>query len=60
MLMWEKTQMRIGNMDTNIEYACPKCINGNVSCREVTRGVFVAKCNKCGWEEQRGVNAKKR
>ncbi len=51
--------MRIGDMDTDKKYACPKCIKGTISCKEVTRGVFIAKCDKCGWEERIGINAEK-
>lgn len=44
--------MIIGNINTDREYACPNCIKGNISCREITHGVFIAKCNKCGWEKK--------
>lgn len=43
--------MKKGNIDTDEQYACRECIKGTVSCREISRGVFVAECNRCGWKK---------
>ena len=43
--------MKKGNIDTNKQYACLKCIKGTITCRETIRGVFVAECDRCGWKK---------
>ena len=43
--------MKKGNIDTDKQYTCRECIIGTVSCREISHGVFVAECDKCGWKK---------
>ena len=41
-------------VDTSETYICIKCRKGDVKCKEIIRGYWIAKCDNptCGFEEE--------